>query len=139
MSPAEIGAFLAVGVAIGGLLVRVYEKRASRTADNANAVKLTAEAKKTAQETAAGEVGYLREIIAEVRASANEKSDEVTAIKADLVLMKQRIGLLEERERHMLTRAAVHEAWDTLALQTLLTMNPNHPPPPPLALRPGDD
>lgn len=46
--------------------------------------------------------------------------------------MEQRLVKLEERERHALTRAAVHEAWDQLSYNVLLQHVPNHPPPPPL-------
>lgn len=51
---------------------------------------------------------------------------------ARLELLEQRVGKLEERERHMLTRAAVHEAWDQMAFQLLVTYKEDHPPPPPL-------
>jgi hypothetical protein len=51
---------------------------------------------------------------------------------AKLEGLERRVGKLEERERHMLTRAAVHEAWDQMAFQMLLSHNKEHPPPPPL-------
>lgn len=55
------------------------------------------------------------------------------ALKDERVqLLEQRVDKLEERERHMLTRAAVHEAWDQMAFNMLITHYPQHPPPPPL-------
>lgn len=51
---------------------------------------------------------------------------------ARLELLETRVGKLEERERHMLTRAAVHEAWDQMAFQMLVSIKEDHPPPPPL-------
>jgi hypothetical protein len=52
--------------------------------------------------------------------------------EAKLELLETRVSKLEERERHMLTRAAVHEAWDQMAFQFLVQHDPNHPPPPSL-------
>lgn len=43
-----------------------------------------------------------------------------------------RLALVEERERHMLTRAAVHEAWDQMAFAFIVAHNPDFDPPPPL-------
>lgn len=61
--------------------------------------------------------------------------DTILGLKTDLSEVKTRLDKVEERERHALTRAAVHEAWDQMSFQALLSMNPEHPPPPPLIIR----
>ena len=73
----------------------------------------------------ASDVTTLREIIAEVR-------DDKARDEQRISHLEQRVRKLEERERHMLTRAAVHEAWDQMAFQTLLRGDTTYPPPPPL-------
>lgn len=73
----------------------------------------------------ASDVTTLREIIAEVRDDKARDEERINQLEG-------RVRKLEERERHMLTRAAVHEAWDSLTFQAILASNPNHPPPPPL-------
>ena len=108
---------------VGSIIV----KRMSRDVDSATALKINAEAKQTAQQTASTEVNTIREVLAEVRA-------ERATIAERLGQVESRVELLEERERHMLTRAAVHEAWDSMAFAALVAMNPQHPPPPPLTL-----
>jgi hypothetical protein len=85
----------------------------------------------TEQQVAATEVTMLREIIAEVRSSEVKKAERIDNLE-------RRLDLLEERERHMLTRAAVHEAWDQMAFALLSQQNPEHPPPPPLVDRNDD-
>lgn len=57
---------------------------------------------------------------------------ENTRKEMQLKSLEIRVQKLEERERHMLTRAAVHEAWDQMAFSILLSYNAEHPPPPPL-------
>lgn len=74
------------------------------------------------------EVATIRDVLAELREERAGDAEEIRHLT-------ERVGLLEERERHMLTRAAVHEAWDQLAFQALLIQNPQHPPPPPLTIR----
>lgn len=73
----------------------------------------------------ASDVTTLREIIAEVRDDKARDEERINQLES-------RVRKLEERERHMLTRAAVHEAWDALTFQAMLSHNPQHPPPPPL-------
>lgn len=53
-------------------------------------------------------------------------------VRAQAADLRARVDKLEERERHMLTRAAIHEAWDQIAFAALVRDNPAHPPPPPL-------
>lgn len=77
----------------------------------------------------ASDVTTLREIIAEVR-------DDKARDEQRISHLEQRVRKLEERERHMLTRAAVHEAWDQMAFQQLLLRDTAYPPPPPLRMDP---
>lgn len=128
----EAIAALIVAAAGGGGAATVIVKRMSRNVDDATAAKVRAEAKQTAQDTASSEVKILREIIAEVRDAEARKTARIDALET-------RLEKLEERERHALTRAAVHESWDVMAFQMLLAQNPQHPPPPPLALRNHSD
>lgn len=118
---------VAVAVALfgGGTLGAVAVKLLSKPVDDATASKIAAEAKVSAQQAVKGDVEVLRAIIAEVRESEARKTERIDNLEV-------RLEKLEERERHMLTRAAVHEAWDQLTFQAILRSNPNHPPPPPL-------
>ena len=116
----------------GGAGGAVIVKYLNRGVDDASAEKLKAEAREAAQRTAAGEVDTLREIIAEVRSSEAQKSARIDSLE-------QRLEKLEERERHALTRAAVHEAWDQLALNFIVNHDQNFPPPPPLSYRALED
>lgn len=124
----ELIAALAAAFLGGGGGAAVLVKRMSRTVDDATAQKIQAEAKEAAQRTAASEVDTLREIIAEVRSSEARKTERIDALEV-------RLGKLEERERHMLTRAAVHEAWDVMAFNFISGQNRDFPPPPPLGRR----
>lgn len=101
---------------IGGIIV----KWMGRGVDDADAGERRANSNRTEVET-------LREIIAEVRASEAKKDTRIDALEV-------RLDKLEERERHMLTRAAVHEAWDTLAFNFISGSGngTSFPPPPPL-------
>jgi hypothetical protein len=119
---------LIVGLFGGGALATVVVKLLSKNVDNATAEKIKAEARSTAQQTAAGEVDTLRQIIAEVRESEAKKTARIDALE-------QRLEKLEERERHALTRAAVHEAWDQLAFNFINGHDRNFPKPPPLSYR----
>lgn len=124
MNPNE-WTFLLTGLIGGGGVTTIGVKWMSRRGDNATAEQALAAARQT-------DIDTLRQIITEVRASEALKSQELEQIKG-------RLDRLEERERHMLTRAAVHEAWDQMAFAALLSHNPAHPPPPPLAITEGDD
>lgn len=130
MSIIEIALAVAGGGGAGAIIVKLL----SRPVDGATVLKLKAEAKQTAQETAASEVGLLREIIAEVRTSESDKVARITRLEESNDGFRLRLDKLEERERHMLTRAAIHEAWDQMAFSMLIASNPHHPPPPPLVL-----
>lgn len=118
---------LLFGVLLGGGTVGALgTKWLNRPVDNATARKIAQESAKLAKEADAGDIANLRAIIQEVRASEARKTDRIDALEA-------RLEKLEERERHMLTRAAVHEAWDQLAFAFIATRDANFPHPPPLA------
>lgn len=102
------------GGALGGVLVKLM----SRNVDTATASHLAAQ-------STASEVQVIRDVLTEVRTNASDKDAKLKALEL-------RVEKLEERERHMLTRAAVHEAWDQMAFAMLLEKDPGHPPPPPL-------
>ena len=125
MGVGEVVAAVVVATIGGGTIGNIVTKRLSKPVDDATAAKIQAE-------TAASDVGTLREIIAEIRTSAREEKAMDRARIDDLVT---RVEKLEERERHALTRAAVHEAWDQLALAFVLKHDQNFPEPPPLADR----
>lgn len=122
----ELVALLTAGGA-GAASIKVVELVLGRGPTRANTGAVQAQTRMTDQQAAASEVGMLREVIAEVRASEAKKAERIDNLE-------RRLDLLEERERHMLTRAAVHEAWDQMAFALLSQMNPDHPPPPPLEL-----
>lgn len=132
MSPAELAALLAASGGLGAALAAVVTKIMSRGIDDATADKLQAESREAAQRTASAEVRTLLTIIQEVRQAEAAKSQRISDLE-------RRIEQLEERERHALTRAAVHEAWDSLAFNALsgAGVEPPFPPPPPL--RPNHD
>lgn len=119
----------------------IITKALNRNVDTATAQKLHAETRQAAVNTAASEVETIRAVMTELRGSEQSKISEIAELRADMTLMKSRVEKLEERERHMLTRAAVHEAWDQMAFSLLLATHPNHPPPPPIVPREyfGDD
>lgn len=102
----------------GGGVSAVLVKRLNKPVDAASAAEKEATARKT-------DVDNLRAIIAEVRESEARKAARIDALE-------QRLERLEERERHALTRAAVHEAWDQLAFQRIVMGDAHFPPPPPL-------
>lgn len=109
-----IGALLGGGAG-GGVVV----KWMSRDTDDATAEELRARARGSDLDT-------LRGVIAELRTDKAEQAERIKNIE-------QRLTQVEDRERHMLTRAAVHEAWDQLAIAFILTHDQNFPKPPPLA------
>lgn len=114
---------VAIAAGSGGVLtalVALANAWLRRDVDSATADASRSTAKKD-------DLEVLRGVIAELREERTEATGRIDALEA-------RMALLEERERHALTRAAVHEAWDQLAFATLLAHNPAHPPPPPLTL-----
>lgn len=126
MSPTEISALVGVSGALGAGLLKAWDLAAGKAGRQAATEKVHADTKVTEAAAAQAEVTMLRDIIAEVRTSEAKKSERIDNLE-------RRMELLEERERHMLTRAAVHEAWDQMAFAHLLKLNPDHPAPPPLS------
>ncbi len=112
---AIVGLIGALG--IRELLAKVVDRRATAVATD-----------KVKVETKATEVEILRGVLQEVRDDSAEKSQRIARLE-------ERMTKLEERERHQLTRAAVHEAWDQMSFALLVQYNPAHPPPPPLIVR----
>lgn len=115
---------LSVAVIASGFLTTLLVKLMDRRVDGARTGQIRAA-------TNAAEVKTIRDVLEEVRAQDAAKGQRLNALE-------ERLQVLEERERHQLVRAAVHEAWDRLSYTTLLTQNPQHPPPPPLT-PPGED
>jgi hypothetical protein len=110
-------------------LSAIVIKWLNRKVDHAHADKIRAEARVIATEAAVAEHNILRQVIEDVRNSEAEK-------RALIRELQRRVDLLEERERHALTRAAVHEAWDQLAFNALIVGDASFPPPPPIRDRP---
>lgn len=150
MSTAQFILALVAALGSGTWIGAVIIKRMSKPVDDATAAKVMAEAKVTATEAAAGDIQNLRSIITEVRQSAADAAAASVAreerayaaareaearLGARIESLIERIAKLEERERHALTRAAVHEAWDQLALAFVLQHDKNFPAPPPLSDR----
>lgn len=122
LSDPAVYALIAAGSAIfgGGTVAAIVVKLLSRDGDQAEAGAKRSASKKD-------DLDVLRGVIDELRDSEARKNERINQLEA-------RMTQLEERERHALTRAAVHEAWDQLAFATLVAHNPQHPPPPPLTL-----
>jgi hypothetical protein len=128
VGPTEVAALLAAGGALGAAFVKMLDLAVNRWQRAAVVAQGVANVRATEQQVAATEVTMLREIIGEVRTSEAKKTERIDNLE-------RRLDLLEERERHMLTRAAVHEAWDQMAFAMLSQINPDHPAPPPLMPR----
>jgi hypothetical protein len=128
MSGDLIGLIAASG-ALGAAMATVIVKLLSRGTDRATANKLSAETRESAQRAASAEVQTLLDIITEVRQGEAAKAQRIDDLE-------RRMELLEERERHMLTRAAVHEAWDQMAFAHIVAHGGGEefPKPPPLII-----
>lgn len=109
----------------GAIIVKLL----NRGVDVATAAKIRADSKKVAVETAEREVEIVRGLLDEFRLADAKKTATIEDLKA-------RLDKLEERERHMLTRAAVHEAWDQMAFAFIVGHDANFPQPPPLSHEP---
>lgn len=120
MDVSNVTALVAAGGAVGAGLLKTWDWLAGKGQRAANV-------RATEQATMQSDVTTLRDIIAEVRTSEAQKVQRIDNLE-------RRMALLEDRERHMLTRAAVHEAWDQMAFALLAQHNPDHPPPPPLTV-----
>lgn len=94
------------------------------------------EIKKEKQEIETHAIEVMKGVL-EVSNNTNKELLEAALTNSSILQEKisqlnSRVDKLEERERHFLTRAAVHEAWDQMAFQVLIQNDPNHPPPPPI-------
>lgn len=121
MGVSELARYLAIASGSAGLGATARElirRHYARPVEQARAAQIDAESAAVRARTAADEITTARELMSEVRAEVQQ--------------LRGRVSQLEERERHMLTRAAVHEAWDQMSFALLVGMHPEHPPPPPL-------
>lgn len=118
----------------GGALGAIIVKRMNKAVDQADVERIKAEAKEAAANVAQAELQIMRDILTEVRNNDSHKSELLGRYEADLSNLTSRVQHLEERERHMLVRAAVHEAWDQMAFQAIIQHRPDFAPPPPLSL-----
>ncbi len=88
--------------------------------------------KKTLAEQESIAVATAKELIGMSREDVINARTEVAVLKEQITQVLNRVDVLEERERHQLVRAAVHEAWDDMAFRRLYAIDPTIPPPPPL-------
>lgn len=127
--------FLPVILALFGGGGIVY-KLLNRKVDEATVVTMVSDAESRAKESAANvlekQVLVLTNIIQAVQKQLESKDVTLGKLEERVEGLIGKIQLLEERERHQLVRAAVHEAWDQMAFGILSQMDPNHPPPPPI-------
>ena len=131
MSPAmEVLVVLASSLAVltGALVTRSVLKAKY----DAEVEHVRSEIKHTDANTQAVEVKVIREILNTVVESDQRKTEQIGELRNEVRNSAVRIGTLEDRERHNLTRIAVHEAWDQIAYSKLLETYPTHPAPPPL-------
>lgn len=135
--------FVVVVSLLGGGTVGVLGVKAmNRRIDGATADKIKAEAQQIATATSSAsaqeQVQMMRTFVQDMRNGYETKLEENAADKAsqqaEIKNLTARVSKLEERERHMLTRAAVHEAWDQMAFKIISEMNPQFAEPPPLIL-----
>lgn len=87
---------------------------------------------KTTAERDSIAVSTAKELISLSRQDVLSARTEVAVLAEKVTALITRIDTLEERERHQLVRAAVHEAWDDMAFRRLYALDPTISPPPPL-------
>lgn len=121
-----IAAAILGSAGISAVVVKYLDRRVTEATE----IRIRAEARqiatKTATDAATAETGVLRQVIEDLRT-------EVARHRAAREDVERRLDKLEERERHSLTRAAVHQAWDDLAFAFILRHDASFHPPPPLA------
>lgn len=136
---------LLVALLGGGMLATVVNRVLTRKIDAATVNQMSEQSKQIATETAREQVDIIRSVAQEMRTGYEARISELNADReSKLVTISKleekvdqlvgRVDQLEERERHMLTRAATHEAWDLMSFDLLSKINPDHPAPPPLTL-----
>jgi hypothetical protein len=131
LSFVEIILAIATILGLGKLLELAFGKLLNRKIDTVATQKVAAETTKTEVET-------VRQVLEEVREHSATKDKRIDKLESDYALVIDRVLKLEERERHQLTRAAAHEAWDQMSFALLVQNHPDHPAPPPLTPA-GDD
>lgn len=114
--PELLLALAAVLTALGA--GRAISKLLSRNTDEAHIAKLRADA-------AATEVTTLREVLEEMRLSAQSKTERIENLE-------DRLLRLEERERRQVIRTLNHEIWDRMAVEALRSIDPTFASPPPI-------
>jgi hypothetical protein len=125
LSAVEVMLAILTVLGVGKLIELAVIKFLNRKIDTVASQKATAETAKTEVET-------VRQVLEEVKAHSATKDLRIDKLESDLSRVEIRMEKMEERERHALTRAAVHEAWDQMSFQLLLQHFPDHPAPPPL-------
>lgn len=116
------------GAGVGGIVVKYLNK----PVDEATVQQITASARGEAASAVKTEVEVILNVLQEVKKDSDSKTTQLAEYHTQMEAVKERLVQLEERERHALVRAAVHEAWDQMAFRVLVSLNPEHPPPPPL-------
>lgn len=118
----------------GGTLGVLGVKYMNRRVDNAKAEQTKAEAHRIFTDARAKEIDNMRAIVDEYKEMSQAKSDKIAALEASIVQLEARVDKVEERERHMLIRAGVHEAWDQMAFAFISQHDSTFQPPPPLLI-----
>ena len=132
MSTTELLLTIAAALGLGKLLELLANKLLNRKIDNVTEDRVEAETAKVAAETARTEVETIRDVLKEVQAHSETKDKRIDKLEADVDFLRQAVVELQDRERHQLTRAAAHEAWDQMSFALLVKHFPDHPAPPPL-------
>lgn len=125
METAELVVTVVATLGIGKLLELLASKLLNRKIDSVATNKVAAETAKT-------EVDTIRAVLEEVKEHSATKDARIDKLESDVDFLRDRVVKLEDRERHQLTRAAAHEAWDQMSFALLVKTHPDHPAPPPL-------
>lgn len=132
MTTTELLLTIAAALGLGKLLELLAGKLLNRKIDDASEDKLKVETAKVEAETARTEVETIREVLNEVREHSATKDKRIDKLESDVDYLRTAVVELQDRERHQLTRAAAHEAWDQMSFALLVKHFPDHPAPPPL-------
>jgi hypothetical protein len=143
MQTDELVTTIVVSLLGGGTVGALGNKLLNRKLDSATVGQIKAETEKIATDSARDQVELMRQVAQEMRVGYEQKIEEFGSERgeqrSEISHLKSRVAKLEERERHMLTRAAVHEAWDQMAFKIISQHNPEHPAPPPLLHKDGSN
>jgi hypothetical protein len=125
--PDEVVIAALAALNVGGITATILSKKMSTK-------KEVAEAESIAVRTSKEVIELVRDDLlmkVEDNSQLRERNAHLEATQNEL---GRRIDKLEERERHMLVRAATHEAWDQMAFAKLSAMDGSFPEPPPLTI-----